>query len=152
MFLDIAKFDDFRWKNTDVSRIQGVCHVIDIFLDLLWVRYNCAKFHHWRICVTDFREGGAFLFRPHPWAAPKKPTLNRFKRINWFLFPLKSSENHMFSDDFTAKRSHGKKSLIQSRFKSRLFGLHVFFDRSAAAIFDRSFVHKFLRDLHAFCA
>ena len=29
-------------------------------LDLLQVRYNCAKFHHCRICVTDFREGGSF--------------------------------------------------------------------------------------------
>ena len=30
VFLDIAKFADFRWKNTDVSRTQGVCHVIHI--------------------------------------------------------------------------------------------------------------------------
>ena len=25
-----AKFADFWWKNADVSRTQGVCHVIDI--------------------------------------------------------------------------------------------------------------------------
>ena len=31
VFLDIAKFYDFRWKNADVSRTQGVCHVIHIF-------------------------------------------------------------------------------------------------------------------------
>ena len=31
VFLDIAKFVDFRWKNADVSRTQGVCHVIHIF-------------------------------------------------------------------------------------------------------------------------
>ena len=31
------------------------------FLDLLCVRYNCAKFHHCRICVTDFGDVG-----PHP--------------------------------------------------------------------------------------
>ena len=43
------------------------------FLDLLWVRYNCDKFHYCRIYVTDFRQGG------HPWAAPKKPILNRVK-------------------------------------------------------------------------
>ena len=30
-FLDIAKFGDFRWKNADVSRSHGVCHVIHIF-------------------------------------------------------------------------------------------------------------------------
>ena len=31
VFLDITKFADFRWKNADVSRTQGVCHVIHIF-------------------------------------------------------------------------------------------------------------------------
>ena len=30
---DIAKFDDFQWKNDDVSRTQGVCHVIHIFFE-----------------------------------------------------------------------------------------------------------------------
>ena len=33
VFLDIAKFADFRWKNADVSRTQGVCHVIYIFFE-----------------------------------------------------------------------------------------------------------------------
>ena len=31
VFLDITKFADCRWKNADVSRTNGVCHVIDIF-------------------------------------------------------------------------------------------------------------------------
>ena len=31
VFLEIAKFADFRWKNADVSKIQDMCHVIDIF-------------------------------------------------------------------------------------------------------------------------
>ena len=30
-FLDITKVDDFRWKNSDVSRTQVVCHVIYIY-------------------------------------------------------------------------------------------------------------------------
>ena len=29
------------------------------FMDLPLVRYNCAKFHHCRICVPDFRKAGA---------------------------------------------------------------------------------------------
>ena len=70
VFLDIKNFADFRWKNTDVSRTQGVCHVIHIFLDLLKVRYNCAKLHHCRICVKDFRERGA----PSP-SPPPPPTI-----------------------------------------------------------------------------
>ena len=31
VFVDITKFPDFRWKNADVSRNQGVCHVIFVF-------------------------------------------------------------------------------------------------------------------------
>ena len=34
VFLDIAKFADFQGKTADVSRTQGMCHVIYIFLDL----------------------------------------------------------------------------------------------------------------------
>ena len=30
VFPDIAKFADFRFKNADVSRNKGVCHVIQI--------------------------------------------------------------------------------------------------------------------------
>ena len=30
-FLDVAKFADFWWKYADVSRTQGLCHVIYIF-------------------------------------------------------------------------------------------------------------------------
>ena len=67
VFLDIAKFADFRRKNADVSRTQGVCHVIHtFFLDLLWGRYNCGKFHHCRICVTNFREEGGIFASPPP--------------------------------------------------------------------------------------
>ena len=35
VFLDIIKVTDLLWKNGDVSRTQGVSHVIYIFLDLL---------------------------------------------------------------------------------------------------------------------
>ena len=61
---DIAKLAYFRLKNADVSRTQGVCHVIHKILDLLWFRYNCAKYHHCTICLTDFREEGFLPPRP----------------------------------------------------------------------------------------
>ena len=32
---DTTKVDNFRWKNADFSRTQGVHHVIYIILDLL---------------------------------------------------------------------------------------------------------------------
>ena len=31
IFLDITKSADFRWQNADVSRTQGVCHMVYIF-------------------------------------------------------------------------------------------------------------------------
>ena len=31
VYLDIAKFANFKWKNPDVSRTQGLFHVINIF-------------------------------------------------------------------------------------------------------------------------
>ena len=49
------------------------------FLNLPWVRYNCAKFHHCRICVTDFREGGPFWSLPSA-SSPEKAHLNR---VTW---------------------------------------------------------------------
>ena len=54
LFLDIT---NFRGKNADISRTQKVCHVSCMFLDVLQVSYNCAKFNDCRICVSDFREG-----------------------------------------------------------------------------------------------
>ena len=30
VFLDVAKFADFKWKNADVCRTQRLCHVIYI--------------------------------------------------------------------------------------------------------------------------
>ena len=80
------------------------------FLDLLWVRYNCAKFHHCSICVTDFREVGAFLPPPHPWAAPKKPILNRVKKRLWYrCFPLnfcETSRNNFSAEHLRITVSH----------------------------------------------
>ena len=46
------------------AELKGCATWFIYFLDLLWVRYNCVKFHHCRICVTDFKEGG--LFGPYP--------------------------------------------------------------------------------------
>ena len=67
VFLDIAKFADFRWKMLMSAELKGCVTWFIYFLDLLWVRYNCAKFYHCRICGTGFREGGLFaLHLPAP--------------------------------------------------------------------------------------
>ena len=67
VFLDITKVVlDFLWNNADICSTQRLCHVIFFFfLDLLEIRYNCAKFHYCRICVIDYKEGGSFA-PPHP--------------------------------------------------------------------------------------
>ena len=31
VFPGILKIADFRWKNADVSRTQGVCHMVYVF-------------------------------------------------------------------------------------------------------------------------
>ena len=87
VFLDITKFADFQWKNADVSRTQGVCRESSLG--------NCTKFHHCRISVTDFREGGIFG-SPHPWAFPKMPILNRVKFKDSILIYLCSDLIHKF--------------------------------------------------------
>ena len=35
VFLRIKRVADYRWKNADVGRTQGVCHVIYMFLESL---------------------------------------------------------------------------------------------------------------------
>ena len=87
VFLDTTKFSGSQWKNADVSRNQRVCHVIFTFFGSSLVRYNCAKLHNYSICETNLWEGGAFcpLFAPHPWAAPKRPILNRVNILNKYF-------------------------------------------------------------------
>ena len=66
VFLDITKVTDFQSENADVSRTHGVYHVIYIFLDLLKVSSNCAKFHQgyvWQI-FRRCGEGGGVAFAP----------------------------------------------------------------------------------------
>ena len=95
VFLDIVKCADLRRKNADVSRTLGVCQVIHIFLDLLWVRYNCAKFHHCRICATDFRERGLFGRPPPSLSSPEKAHLEQGQiRPPYFVPGTKSISLH----------------------------------------------------------
>ena len=77
VFLDIARFADFRWKLADVNETQGVCHVFHIIFGIFKAIYNCAKFHHRRICVTDFKEwgkGGGWYFWPLPFVSSPRKT------------------------------------------------------------------------------
>ena len=46
------------------GEINGCVTRFIYFLDVLWVRYNCAKFHHCRICVTNYLGRG--IFAPYP--------------------------------------------------------------------------------------
>ena len=62
-------------ENADASSIQGLCHRIYIFIGSSLVRYICSKINHWRIFVTNLREGRSFL-RPASVSSPKRPILN----------------------------------------------------------------------------
>ena len=55
-----------------ISGEKMTCVTSFIFvLDLLLVRFNCAKSHHCRICVREFRDGGLFALSPFV-SSPKK--------------------------------------------------------------------------------
>ena len=72
------------------AELKGCFKWFVYFLGLLYVRYNCAKFHLCGIFVTDFREGRPFCTcpyppppaTPYPWAALKRPILNRVKKVD----------------------------------------------------------------------
>ena len=70
------------------AELEGCVTWFMYFVDLLYLRYKCDKFHNCRIFVNDCREG--IIFRPppplHPWAAPKRPILNRVKLSSWKKF------------------------------------------------------------------
>ena len=93
LFLDITKIADFRSKMLMSAELKECVTLFMNFLNLLEVRYNCAKFHHCCICVTNFKEGG---LPPNPWAAPKKPSwigliFSRYLAKNWY-FKMKLSQ------------------------------------------------------------
>ena len=50
------------------------------FLDLLQVRDNCAKFHHFMLCVTYFREGDPFGF-PLSLSCPENTHLDKVQNL-----------------------------------------------------------------------
>ena len=62
------------------AELKGCVTWFIYFLDLLWVRYNCAKFHHCRICVTDFRARGSFCSPPIREQHRKIPSWIGFRR------------------------------------------------------------------------
>ena len=41
------------------AELKGCVKWFIYFLDPLYVKYNCAKFHHCTICMTDFKEGAS---------------------------------------------------------------------------------------------
>ena len=86
------------------------------FLDLLWVRYNCAKFHHCRICVTDFRKE----------LIPKKPIPKRVKDA--ILYGVFNAYNTLYILTYTCPHSTylGRFRHIQNPTKVRLTHLFMY--------------------------
>ena len=66
------------------AELKGCVTLFLHISNLLKVKYNCAKFHHFRICLTDFNERfSQILFcHSHPWAALKRSMLNRVMSFN----------------------------------------------------------------------
>ena len=62
IYFCISWYSKNRWfplkKKLMSVKLMGCVMWFIYFLDLLRVRYNCAKFHHCKICLTDFKEEG----------------------------------------------------------------------------------------------
>ena len=114
---------------------RGVSRDSYIFLDLLWVRYNCAKFPHCRICLTDFtpppirgqpRKSPSWIGLNHQWKV-----IQKFFKC-WNIWTIKTrlrrstgkmwlqSETAIHTTKFAAKH-HQKKNkenhLVQPTFQ-----------------------------------
>ena len=61
------------------AELKGCIALFIHFLNLPSVNYNCAKFHHCRTCVTDFREWGPKSTPPTFVGSPERALLNRVK-------------------------------------------------------------------------
>ena len=66
------------------AELKGCVTLFLYISNLLKVKYNCAKFHHFRICLTDFKERfwQILLCHSHPWAALKRSMMNRVMSFN----------------------------------------------------------------------
>ena len=89
------------------AELKGCITWFISFLDLLWVTYKYAKFHHCRICVTDLGRmgagGGHFCSPPpsHPWASPKNPILNSVKvKLTGNKINIANYKVYRFSNSF----------------------------------------------------
>ena len=94
-----------------VKKMLMPAELMGCVTDLLCVRYNCAKFHHCKICVTDFREGGTF---------PPPLPIREQSRKSPFLIGLRHSQCHKLMN-YQISRSHGHRSHI---FRQREKGTH----------------------------
>ena len=73
VFLDIPNLVISSEKMLMSAELNGCIPLFIYFLDLLLVRYKCAKFHHCSICMKDFREEGLSAPYPPPPRPPRHP-------------------------------------------------------------------------------
>ena len=100
LFFDITKIDDFWWKMlVSVELTKWIMWFI-YFLYLLWIRHNCAKFHHCGICVTNVRRFNtdSFFIHEQPW-----------KGLFWIRLKMLYEEPSFVSNGFQSNSSFEKK-------------------------------------------
>ena len=105
VFLDIKNFVDFQWRNADISRTPGVCHVIQILfgssLDKVYLPSFIIVGYVWQISRS-----GVFFAPVHPREAPQMSIPNRIKDIGHKFQPYACNSCHYLSmmvydlDDF----------------------------------------------------
>ena len=128
IYISITWYSKIFWfpvKNADVSRPQRVSRVSYIFWILFGLGITVPSFiivrYVWRILGR-----GAFCPPPHPWAAPKRPILNRAKM---YLFCTFISSNCVSGNFFFGKESSlfYSKDLTLTSFSLVKQHVHFFF-------------------------
>ena len=85
IYIYVSWYSKICWfpvKNAEISRTQGVCRVIHIVTGFSLGKVKLCQGLSLQDMCDRFQGGGTFLPPPHPWAAPKKPILNRVKCIS----------------------------------------------------------------------
>ena len=110
------------------AKLIGCLTCFMYILNLCQVRYSRVKFHHCRICVTDFRDGGwggwGGIFAPRSVSRPKKTQYEydeqkkylsgNFSLLNFADIPRKQLKNEIILEEKKSDLSYLSCRCVQS--------------------------------------
>ena len=94
------------------AELKGCVTWFIYFLDLPWIRYDCAKFYHCRICVTDFRDWGPFCPPPSV-SSPEKAHPKWGSMLKLQIKHTNIYKHYKYISDF--KSTYNLKDLVKQK-------------------------------------